>query len=1085
MWIGQDTDEYDSIYWGQEASWCLAPFNPNSPASGTVIPPVTQENTQCNPYKLSALCSGVTLAIEDCTLQASMHQGSVSVDTGGTGCQSDVVNTDCGYWTISLHDPKQSGTVKVKAILDGDFWDCTISDPMDPDDPCDSSPIQTQHWVVVAEIPVQVPSTSPPPPPPAPGGGSGGSGGCGCTAGNGGQGSQSGSAGNATADNDSVNFQLNLGAANARQYAGSLWLYAQTPSAALAQPVSLVGPVSQPGVEVLTDINGVIQQVLSPEMLVNVAIVDDYQYLLQCFYAKDVGTLNDDGLYTTNAPAFTTWTVENPDGASATNRLWIIEERNETNRNFEYTYTAQSNRWDLLEPDGQTTISTWNIPNPTDSTITNQFRQVSYAGTVVQQSQKTIQYIGNLTDTILLQEVDGNGTTSSTTTYTYYPGSNTDGSANRLQRIDYPDGRWIYDQYDSWGRKVTEFSAYGNNPPPAAGTVPNPYYCKETTYAYMLDFIDDGTDYPGDPNNPWAVCKTIVSIPVQTSGGWALQEVSRTYSEGSVASGWVETQQCANPGAPWDDPANLKTITYSNVGYDWSDGLNGLPSEVTHPDGSVTYYSYDDVTTAEWDPDGSETITLTDDLGNPLSRTKSVGNVTLSEDTYNYTDAGGDDYDPLLRGHDVTDLAGRTTQYRYDDCCGYSTVTDPDGATTQYDYDLLKRRVASTVYYGNYGSGPGIKTTNVLNAINQVVETQRIGTDNSVITLSQSQYDLLGRIIAQTNALGGVTSTAYAVVNNQLYITKTYPDGGVRVETYYGDGRLQSVTGTAVHPVEYLYGAEQDTDGTWREYTQEIKLTASNGTNEWTKTYVDGCGRTYKTIYSSASGSNPSSQSFYNEYGQLWKTVDPDGVTTLYVYDNSGDFNQGQVQYTITALSTTALGLTTYDSLVTSLTTLQRGIDRIQMFSKSVVAADGSGQPDLVQVNKYAWIDGENDGTGKLLSSVQNSTDGLQTWNMATGDVNTTVTTHSIIVPGTSRTNTIFAQDNSYSVNAYSYGQLVSSTRYDSTGAQIGGTTYAYDAHGRQQSVTDACNGTTTYGYNRRGRGEFRDHASAWDRAVR
>jgi YD repeat-containing protein len=61
---------------------------------------------------------------------------------------------------------------------------------------------------------------------------------------------------------------------------------------------------------------------------------------------------------------------------------------------------------------------------------------------------------------------------------------------------------------------------------------------------------------------------------------------------------------------------------------------------------------------------------------------------------------------------------------------------------------------------------------------------------------------------------------------------------------------------------------------------------------------------------------------------------------------------------------------------------------------------------------------------------------------------------------------TTTAPDNSYTIGTYSYGRLISSTRYDSTGAQIGGTTYSYDPHGRQSMVTDARNGTTTYGYN-------------------
>ena len=69
-------------------------------------------------------------------------------------------------------------------------------------------------------------------------------------------------------------------------------------------------------------------------------------------------------------------------------------------------------------------------------------------------------------------------------------------------------------------------------------------------------------------------------------------------------------------------------------------------------------------------------------------------------------------------------------------------------------------------------------------------------------------------------------------------------------------------------------------------------------------------------------------------------------------------------------------------------------------------------------------------------------------------------------MPGVSRTVTTTAPDGSSTVNVYSYSQLSSSTRRDSTGTQIAGTAYGYDAHGRQNTMTDARNGTTTLGFN-------------------
>ncbi|MBI2927423.1 MAG: RHS repeat-associated core domain-containing protein [Verrucomicrobia bacterium] len=51
-------------------------------------------------------------------------------------------------------------------------------------------------------------------------------------------------------------------------------------------------------------------------------------------------------------------------------------------------------------------------------------------------------------------------------------------------------------------------------------------------------------------------------------------------------------------------------------------------------------------------------------------------------------------------------------------------------------------------------------------------------------------------------------------------------------------------------------------------------------------------------------------------------------------------------------------------------------------------------------------------------------------------------------------------------LSAYLNGRLTSVTRKTSSGTQLSQTTYAYDAHGRQSTVTDARNGTTTFTFN-------------------
>ena len=103
-----------------------------------------------------------------------------------------------------------------------------------------------------------------------------------------------------------------------------------------------------------------------------------------------------------------------------------------------------------------------------------------------------------------------------------------------------------------------------------------------------------------------------------------------------------------------------------------------------------------------------------------------------------------------------------------------------------------------------------------------------------------------------------------------------------------------------------------------------------------------------------------------------------------------------------------------------------------------------------------------------LVSIADTSTDGLRTWQITYRDASTPATnlTRTVFAGGGNRYVTNTAPDSSYVVSAYSYGRLSTVTRYSSTGAQLGKSTYTYDPHGRQYQVIDARNGATTYGYN-------------------
>jgi hypothetical protein len=802
--------------------------------------------------------------------------------------------------------------------------------------------------------------------------------------------------------NDSVNFRLYLGRATPDRDAGYISIHADTPSADLAKPVSLKVPFERPGVEVLEWTDQTIKQVKAPQGLVHVAVKDNYEYHLQCFYESSLVkdqygeyVKDGNGFYTTNGPAFNTWIVKNPDGGSANNRLWITDYG--SSRDFKYTFTTQDAKWDLLLPDGQTTISTWNVRY--DDYITNYFRQVTSGGAVIQKNQKTYNWVTALNDKVLTQEVEGDGGTTRTTTYTYYSGGAGGGNANKLKRVDYPDGNWVYYKYDAEGRVQTEFSALGNNSPPSPGNEPNPLtdLCKVTEYAYTLNYEEDWVEDDGSIF-PWKVRRAIVKIPA----GGALREVSRTYHR-VIYELQEETQQCPEPGGHWGDAANLIAVVTKDSA--------GRVVSVTRPDGTTSYISYSQFTTTESNPE-TTTTTEVDELGNPLSRTvvDNSTSVVLAQEVYTYTNASGQYLDPLQRSHDVVDLAGRVNRYRYSDCCGLEYTVNADGQTNRFDYDVMKRQVASALFYGG---STGIKTTNTLDALGRVLVAKRIGTDGSTITLEQSLYDVLGRLAQQTNALGGVTTITNRIVNNRLCITNTYPDGGTRVETYYRDGRLELVTGTAVNPVRYEYGVE-DADPTagqlWRNYTKEIKLDSSGAdTGEWTKTYADGAGRAYKAVYPDGAYA----QSYFNDHGQLWKQRDPDGVWTLRYFN----YYTGKPEYTIVPVESPSAiyGVSDYADVAYwsfypdyHFSTA----DRITRNVRTVVAA-ADGKPDLVRMEAFVWDDGQTSGT--LVSTSDASTSGLKHWRLVPGQDQATVI-ETVYGSGGSRATTAAQPDGSQTV---------------------------------------------------------------------
>ena len=803
-----------------------------------------------------------------------------------------------------------------------------------------------------------------------------------------------------------IDIRANLGRDSFGRGSGSLVIAGASPQPNLVKPAGLEFFGSLAGVERLRNQDGTLRQARAEQLLANIVVISGSSYRIECFSPSQVGAKDQDGWYTTSGSPLSTATIAQ---GSSTNQI-LVTVVNGTTTTYDYTWSLTDLGWTLTAGGGlRRETRTW---NPSTLVSTNTIKDS--ANQIVYQE---VQYYQNLASwgNVMTKRVVGPQGPALTTQWFYFDNAQTNGvNYGKVKLAIQPSGAWTSYQYATNGFIIKEVSQFLNAPTNAADN-----QCRVVLH-----------DYTAVVTNCSCELRTELLLG---------QEISRQYilNYGSE----IRTIQCQTPGNTNLNAAdNLLTVTR----YYYDGSFVGRLKSITNPDGSVQLYSYEangtqmTTTVLSGQPDatgtsildGTETVTTTGQAGELESSavTDFASTIMTAYDNYTYND---DQYRSYTVSH--YDNTQESVQYA---CCGIDNTTDRDGTVTQYSYDALKRQTAST--------RNGITTSNVLDAAGNVLATILIGTDASKITLHQATYDVAGRLSSETNALLGPTFyTNVFDASGQPVKTNTYPDGGTRIEAYYKDGSLQSISGTAAFSVRYEYGVESE-GGVQRAYAKEIKRDASGtDTGEWIKSYTDMLGRNYKTLYAD----NASSRSYYNSQGQLAKQVDPDGVTTLYQYNP-----KGEMEYT-------AIHMNTNTSVIDF-----AGADRITR-RVSDVCLDNDLSTYVTRTRTFVWATSNLDNT-LCLSTNEVSTISQHTWTTDSGLATETITTY----PGSGqRVTRTYAPDRSYTVTTWQSGQLASVVRYDSNGTQLSAVNYGYDAHGRQNQVTDARNGTTTYTYNAAG----------------
>lgn len=820
--------------------------------------------------------------------------------------------------------------------------------------------------------------------------------------------------GTATTANNSVEMRFDLGQRSDGKSAGFLAVADQTVPSSLYAPAALqLASVDSPEVVVIRQSN-VLRQVKAPRNLADIVTLTPSSYEIRFYLASQVGALDTGtGLYPVTGQPFVVHLVENPDGVPS-NRIRFTETRGTAQKITLYSYDSGTStmtmsagnglRLDVLQKttSGGTTTETRTVKNSSNQTVS-----------VVREIKTDYPFGRVLTQRVL--DPDG---AALTTASTYYTDAGVDGGAyGLLKQVVEPTGRWMRYAYDSQGRTseiVSQFldSAQGSAAASNRQTV--------VTYGTVPDSDGDGQ------------VETIVTRLESLLG----QEVGRsfevTYSKTETFNGQpVEVRadvRATVAGAAWNAATNLVTLTRTvNSGT-----LKFKPMSVLNPDQSFVLYQHDETattrTTTVWQGQpnaaktavvsGTKTVTTEDLFGHLQSKviTDVASNLVLSSGAATTFDSFG-----RATRIDYTDGTFETFSYA---CCGLESTTDREGVSTTFIYDDLGRVARAT--------RAGIATLTSYDPDGRVLTVSRQGTDNSIIVQQTNTFDLAGRQTTTKDALNRTTSFAETVNGSGNTVkTTTQPDTGTKITTHAKDGSVLSVAGTAARQLSYEYGVEAD-----GVFTKEVRLGSSGQTTEWTKSYVDFAGRSYKVLHADGAFE----RSYFNSLGQLSKSVDPDGVVTLMAYNARGE------------LEVTAVDLNANDTIDYT------GADRVSRRQADVTT---HGTYNVQRTTSQVW-ETLNQDTPTTVAVSEVYAGGLRTWQTVRGLTASSVT---VLDGSGGKTVTATAPDGALTIQVFANGRLQSNTVKTAANVQVYATTFGYDVHGRLQTATDARNGATTYTY--------------------
>ncbi len=800
----------------------------------------------------------------------------------------------------------------------------------------------------------------------------------------------------------SIDVSLGLGQGLDGHALGGLRIWEKEPSDLIGRPALLQYHHTWSEVDIRRS-GSDLRQLKTPMVLADVVTISTNEFRVNFYNDNLISGGGGGSLYSTSGTPFSVFRFENMGGA-ARDWLRVTESRGGNDIQRDYRWSTNDSNWRIEQAGREEGLVTTFTTNGTIiCRVETRIRKLT-GGAEVSKSARTYQRFS--WGEALVEETHSPDSNPLTTTFTY-------SDTGQRTGVDRGDGSWQRQEYNDDGWLARVFTGVDNQ-----GPTTDPTLCRTVEYEYSPP-VSAGDTGEINPGMPRCITERLFNQPV-----------SKRYTLYRTNEVW--DIRCLTPSSDWNATGNLVTITRTVD----SGTFLGELDMVWNPDGTIRRHAYSSlggggrvVTVWAGAPDSTGTNV---NAGLRTVTTNGPSGETISVHTYDVASTNlvnwlvYTNFDEFARPTMTLFMDGTRSSVSYG-CCGVDSESGRDGSTTTYTYDVWQR-VLLTIRNG-------LTYSNVYDAADNVIAVTRIGTDGSQILQRTAGYDQARRLVAETNAVGAVTTFDESFDSNgNRTRTVTYPDTGTRTETIGRGGSLYEVSGSAAFPLRRVTCLEL-VDGQTYPATKEIRLTSTGGITEWVKTCLDYLGRPFVVRY--AGGGEE--RSYYNALGQLGRRVDADGVVTLYAYNEIGE------------LETTAVDVNQNGTIDTS------GPDRVTQIARSVTV--GSGSTVVRRQENYVY----RGSSPELVSTMDSSVDGLRTWNTRNGQTASSVT---FITTNSHTWITNTAHDGSYTVTDRLMEQVQSVFSYSSVGQQLAGSTFSYDPHGRLTELVDARNGTNSYVYD-------------------